>query len=82
MSHAEYTEWETLVKREIAAGYLAAPAPSLCDICRCAHLMVGGTAGPVRKQYAQRYCARYHKAIHEGGPQECVGYELAIAPTP
>lgn len=59
----------------------AAPAPSLCDSCRHAGVMGGGSVSIGPTTYRQRYCAVTHpgesggRAIHTGGYQQCNEYE-------
>ena len=50
------------------------PKPSLCDTCKNAGYIRGGSAGIGAVSYRQRYCSVYHIAIHQSGRLECEGY--------
>lgn len=55
-------------------GYTT-PEPSLCDTCIHKGFMPGGSTCIGIKQYIQRYCGKFHIAIHTSGRQECEGYK-------
>jgi len=53
------------------------PEPSLCDNCRYAYYLEGGSIGIgtyPSKNYRQRYCAKLHISIHMEGKQKCEYY--------
>jgi len=55
------------------------PEPSLCDSCKMAHNVDGGSVGigtvsGEYKSYRQRYCAKKNIAIHTKGFEECEYY--------
>ncbi len=62
-------EWKEII------GMLDKPEPSLCDGCRFAYHVAGGTSGWGGKTYPQRYCAALTIAIHGSGKQECERFE-------